>query len=399
MTKRRSRPIHMDTKLGDHVPAHYMNTMETPDLFGVEIELEGKKVITEEPFVTKFWAQHHDGSLRSAKNGPQYDQCIEYVFKHPLTRDETVEALTSLLTYLKSPGVKVFDSYRTSIHVHVNCMAETFRTIVNFITLSIIFDELFVSQNGQYRIGNNFTLRTRDAEGQLNDLIYSITNYANPFSGINAHHRYSSVNIASLGKFGTMEFRSLECTTDLERVIHWVDTCQALKVAARTYRDPRDIIETFSRKDSTDFIKFNLGDQAAKYLAVPDRIDMLHTGMRLAQDFAFCSEWIAPNAADLKEAEAQLKRLRKSPQKLGNWAAQAAVLNQYIAAGNPAGFNPAHVIQFDEVEIGGAPPPMGNNYWDVAAQPAPEIAPAEPYMPDDDDDDDHFEPEDDDDDF
>ncbi|CAN5950619.1 unnamed protein product [Sphagnum jensenii] len=152
-------------------------------------------------------------------------------------------------------------------------------------------------ENGDTRIGNNFCLRTRDAEGQITELVSSIKSSGH-FVFLNNSNRYSATNFASLIKFGTIEFRSLECTTDIDRVVHWIKTVQALKVAAREYENPREIIAQFSRMGIHKFIRHNLQDCAYKYLNLPGYSQMMRDGMRLAQDFAYCSDWIATTSSN-----------------------------------------------------------------------------------------------------
>lgn len=280
-----SAGIQLDKKLADDIGHNY--TPE-PDMFGIEVELEGREIVNKSAEMMAYWGFHQDGSLRVQKLG---DQAIEYVFKRPFNLSDTEKAVTLLFNYLNTnPGTQVYDSYRTSIHVHVNCLNETIRTIVNFITLSIIFDELFVSQNGETRIGNNFCLRSRDAEGQITSLINTISKYGSLYN-LGPNDRYSATNFSSLMKFGTVEFRSLECTTDINRLMHWIKTIQALKDSARKYENPREIISRFSRHGPLGFMISHLGKQYEKYADVPGAFHMLHGGMRLAQDFAFCSEW------------------------------------------------------------------------------------------------------------
>jgi hypothetical protein len=182
-------------------------------------------------------------------------------------------------------------SYRTSIHVHVNCAAETYRTIYNYITLCLILDELLVSQNGHHRIGNNFCLRARDALGQVQSLIQSIDEGLN-LSGIEANERYSSINFAALNKFGSIEFRSLECTTHVGRVLHWIQTLQRIKESARNFTNPIEVIGQFSRRGPIEFLHEILGPYAFKYINVPGAESMLHGGMRIAHDLAYCCAWI-----------------------------------------------------------------------------------------------------------
>lgn len=297
------------------------------DLFGIEVELEGRRVITARESITSCWAVHQDGSLRVNKADAQ---ACEYVFRKPLNMEGTLSALRSLFDFLRhTPGVEVFDSYRTSIHVHINFLNDTIRTIVNFLTLAIIFDELFVSQNGETRIGNNFCLRSKDAEGQVTGIIDSVTKH-NSILHLAQNNRYSSVNMSSLLKFGTVEFRSLECTTDFARVTHWVKTLQTLKNAAKQYENPREIISKFSRRGPLGFMISNLGDQAEKYCKIPGAHMMLHNGMRLAQDFAFCSDWQPPTKAEEMQKKVPIKSKKM------NYDEYMQLMNIVVPHENPA---------------------------------------------------------------
>ena len=258
-----------------------------PDVFGVEIELEGKNISLPPDEVHSYWSQHQDGSLRKLEPG---DEALEYVSRVPYDMATTEKALALLLTYLRKPPAEVYDSYRTSVHVHVNCGQETLRTIYNFMTLSLLLDELLVSQNGEHRIGNNFCLRAKDALGQLVALTNSIEN-GKEFFNFGANERYSSINFASLMKFGSIEFRSLECTLHHGRIMHWIRTLQRMKERSREFKDPTNIIQLYSRLGPEAFLKDVLGPYALKYTHVPDMDNMLHNGMRLAQDLAYSSTW------------------------------------------------------------------------------------------------------------
>lgn len=363
------RPIQMDRLLMlDIGDPHGVGPVQ--DLFGVEVELEGRNLKTTKASIMQYWTIHNDGSLRVQKPG---DDACEYVFKRPLDIHDTGKALANLFEHLsRNPDTKVYDSYRTSIHVHVNCLSETMRTIVNFLTLSIIFDELFVSQNGDTRIGNNFCLRSKDAEGQIADLIQTVTKYGSLFN-LSSNDRYSATNFVSLLKFGTVEFRSLECTTDLHRVMHWVNTLQALKVAARQYENPREIISKFSRRGPLGFMISHLGEWYGKYAMVPGAHQMLHNGMRLAQDFAFCSEWRQATEAELKGSKP-----KKGEKMIGGLPIPADMV-----------FHMNQMAQLDQL-VNQVPPPQGpppNDWWVPGGGAAlqnmawAQLAPAQPAPP------------------
>jgi hypothetical protein len=280
------KKMHLEDSLVFHIPLQ--NGADKADAFGVEVELEGKKICTPTVEISKYWGTHNDGSLRKLALG---DEAIEYTFRQPFDLKQTEKGINLLFEYLNTPPAEVFVSYRTSIHVHVNYSQERFRTIYNAMALSIILDELLTSQNGEHRIGNNFCLRAKDAMGQVVQLCNSIENIGT-FFDISANNRYSSINFASLMKFGTIEYRSLECTTHANRLMHWIGTLQAIKESARgKFKNPTEIIQQFSMVTPDVWLKAILGPFAIKYLQVPDYEHMLVTGMRIAQDFAFCSQW------------------------------------------------------------------------------------------------------------
>lgn len=278
--------------------------MQYPDSYGIEVELEGKNFLIAPDNVGLYWIGVKDGSLRCKNPG---DCALEYVTRQPFSMPHIEKAITALFGFLTSPGVKVYDSYRTSIHVHVNFAKETFRTIYNMMTLSLIFDELLVSQNGEHRVGNNFCLRAKDAYGQVQALLYSISK-GNNFFDVPANDRYSSINFASLLKFGSIEFRSLECTTHEGRLLHWIGTLAEMKKSAKAYTNPVEIIQQFSGVGPKQFLMATLGPYAAKYADVEGRDDMLFNGMRIAQDLAFCSEWNEITQADKDAAQAKRQK-------------------------------------------------------------------------------------------
>lgn len=322
------RKMLLDRPVSDDIAVHPTGR-SIADAFGIEVELEGVNVRTESMSIMQYWSMHEDGSLRAQIAGRNNGkgQTVEYVSRFPYSQADTQKSLKALFDYLTSPGVTVYPSYRTSIHVHVNFGLETWRTVYNFITLAIIFDELFVSTTGEHRIGNNFCLRFIDAESPIESLATSIRRYGNIFE-FQSNMRYSSVNFAALRKFGTVEFRSLECTTDYNRVVRWIATLQQLKKAARNFKNPVDIINLFSIYTESEFAVKVLGQYFSQYAGVRDYRTMLKRGMRLAQDFAFSATWESETLADMSEtgeSKYLKKYLKKKP--LGgivdNWPAWA----------------------------------------------------------------------------
>lgn len=276
----------LNDRLVAHIPVQ--DAAQYPDVYGVEVELEGKAIKNCPKEVHTYWTQHVDNSLRVIKD--MHSEATEYVSRYPLNMEETKRSIQTLFAFLTKPGVEVYESYRTSIHVHVNFAQEDFRTIYNFMTLSLILDELLVSQNGEHRIGNNFCLRAKDAMGQVVALVTSISQGSEFFS-IAPNDRYSSINFASLMKFGSIEFRSLECTTHEGRLMHWIGALARIKEHSKGFKNPMEIVQQFSMMGPREFLVSTMGPFAFKYLNVPNFDGMLYNGVRIAQDLAYASTW------------------------------------------------------------------------------------------------------------
>src|SRR5690606_7873986 len=206
------------------------------------------------------------------------------------------------------------------------------------------------SQNGEHRVGNNFCLRAKDAQGQIVTLCDHITKFGHLFN-LENNLRYSSVNFASLNKFGTVEFRSLECTTDVNRIKHWIRTINALKKASREFSNPQEIISKFSQMGTENFLITCLEEQAAKYINVPEHSQMMFEGMRLAQEFAFSTvNWTG--------YEKKEKRPKRSA------PPQGLVLPPELDLGAPVPGEPGWVIPAEPAPAEPAPGYVGDWYDD-----------------------------------
>ena len=130
----------------NHTPAEVCGCRTTKgDLFGVELELEGRGVALQD-VATRGWTRHHDGSLRGESN--------EFCTAGPKTFTETQKLVTELFKKFKDNGVKINDSIRTSTHVHLNFGDKTMKQVVNFFVLFTVLEEVLAYYSGEDRKGN-----------------------------------------------------------------------------------------------------------------------------------------------------------------------------------------------------------------------------------------------------
>jgi len=271
----------LNSKLNEQLPFPYVDAERE---VGIEIECEGHNLDIP---LRYYWAKHQDGSLRG--------ESIEYVLKQPISRGNTLKALEYLSKNLADNNSRVDVSYRTSVHVHLNSQHMKIRDIVNQICLYICFEELLLEFCGNSRVGNLFCLRVSDAENFLQHMRRFIRS-GNLRSITNDDLRYCAINVAALGKYGSLEFRSLRGTTDPQLIQQWIRMLLDIRDAAQLYDNPQRICEEMSHLGPRDFIRKVFSADNAAILEEQDMIsERMFNSVRLAQDIAYCiPHWDMP---------------------------------------------------------------------------------------------------------
>lgn len=253
---------------------------------GIEIEVEGKSLFRAP---IKYWTIHEDNSLRAVEG----EMPVEYVLSKPIPRGDVERALNYLEKKLKLTKSDVRDSQRTSVHVHVNCQKLTLKQIYQYILLYYIFEDLLIEWCGPQRVGNLFALGGKHAEYNVFMLEQAVKSdsYQEVF---NADLRYTACNTASLGKLGSLEFRSLRGTVDPHVIKTWVDVLLCLKDKALGYQDPREIVQDFQRLTPGPFLYKTLNPVPSVYQALRNKADYdqrMWDGLRLMRDVAYAVDW------------------------------------------------------------------------------------------------------------
>lgn len=212
-------------------------------LVGVEVEAEGtysgemqdRQYCSELP---RHWDFINDGSLRGLN--------FEAVLSHPSGGSELVEALYCLEELCE--GRRINFSARTSLHVHVNALDMSISKIALMLGVYLVFEEAIFSYVGGSRNSNNYCMpllgdRATAAALQClstNDknLLYMVTDIRWPSAylkiqgKIGAEYylsKYSALNLTTLPKFGTLEFRHHEGTYHKSEILEWVNILLSLK--------------------------------------------------------------------------------------------------------------------------------------------------------------------------
>lgn len=250
---------------------------------GIEIEVEGVGLPKAVP---SYWNNPGDGSLR----GPE---TAEYVLKKPATRKTYGTYLDYLSHQFEKAGSKFDMSPRTSVHVHLNMQDKSLTQCYNLILCYLIVEDLLCHHAGGNRAGNLFCLRAHDAEYFVDWLAKSAKK--GQFAPIYEQIRYTSINVHSILKFNSIEFRALRGTVDMAVIKEWVEMLLSLKDAAMTYTDPTEIMVDFSQLGAGGFLKKLLPEHFDLLKRVlPDWEQRLWQAVRLVQEIAYATDWQPP---------------------------------------------------------------------------------------------------------
>ncbi len=259
-----------------------MVDFEKDDEIGIEIECEGGGLCAQ---MLSHWRVERDGSLRGEN--------LEYILRKPIPRERVPLVLRYLNKKLEDYGSELKMGMRTSVHVHINMLDVSIKHTYNMICLYLLFEELLLHYCGEERAGNLFCLRASDADFMTATLATAAS--TGQYGILRTDElRYAAMNVSSLFKHGSLEFRALAGTVDADRIQQWVRMLCALKDAGLSYSNPQEIIYDFSMHgDAEKFVRKVFGNEDAKALIVPevDVGELLYLGMRQAQDVAFAKEW------------------------------------------------------------------------------------------------------------
>jgi hypothetical protein len=247
---------------------------------GIEIEVEGNAL----PITEDHWNMERDYSLRG--------ESCEYVLKRPGKYEDVVRALDYLDMKYKLNNTEVHDSVRAGVHVHVNVQHLTTKQLFTFMSAYMILEEVLVSFCGEYREGNLFCLRIKDAEY----LQYIIGKVANDkrYENFNSDHlRYSSMNVVSLSKFGSLEFRAMRGTRDLSVIKNWAKILLDIRNASMDFDSPLSLVEEIEKNGVEWFLERFLGTFTEEVCKGKDINKYLSDGLVRANTLARNVDWLS----------------------------------------------------------------------------------------------------------
>jgi len=207
--------------------------MALPNSFlGIEIELEnlgslGYPSEQPTPLGKGWWSYIKEGSLRN--NGG------EFVLSYPLAGDDIIKALDDFLLIINN--ITPAASHRTSVHLHIDVRDMTNEQLLSMLLLSIVFERTLFKFSGN-RDSNNYCLPFFRSNSLLKDLLnLRKVESAYDFSELydNENLKYTGINILPIGQQGSVEYRQMEGSYNVNRLYNWINIIFCLKRAGMEY--------------------------------------------------------------------------------------------------------------------------------------------------------------------
>lgn len=188
----------------------HLEVQEVPLLYGAELEIEALQAFGKVD--TSIWNITEDGSLRNSGRE---------LISVPLTKEVLVEEFKKLHETIKYSSVEQAFSERTSIHIHINCLDVSEHLVKNIVLWYALYESVF------------FKFCDPAREHNIHCVCLHQTN-------LPAHYRrtlkdmfkqwskYTALNMLPLAKYGTLEFRHLQGTNDVEVFSQWLKIIENL---------------------------------------------------------------------------------------------------------------------------------------------------------------------------
>lgn len=227
---------------------------------GVEVEVEWQANTGCAPSTAQnipHWIMKSDGSLRCGH---------EFVTRQPakMCPELKTKKLDPLFAVI-GPHIQK-GAFRASTHVHVNALRLTPLELMNTATLWWLVEDLMMEYCGDERKTNRYCAPINTSSGNFDRLLELFSTGDALCDGPNHTYaelgeRYMALNLSSLLKFGSLEYRGMRASHESESVYNWMRTLHRLQLdLSRQFKHPLSITDKFlAAKDKKAFIKNIIG--------------------------------------------------------------------------------------------------------------------------------------------
>lgn len=195
---------------------------------GLEFEYEGCAGI---PYGQAFgpYTTKEDGSLRNYG--------CEFVFTQPLFGKDLENGIMYMTELALAKKFQV--TSRCSVHAHMDVRELEAEQLMTLLLLYAVYEDAFYRFVGEDRRDGNFCVPWHRAGGEIGSYLRFMVSDSKD-TNIQTYRklqRYSGLNLASLPKYGSIEFRHLGGTRDYQRVKDWLNCIMALYKVATEWKE------------------------------------------------------------------------------------------------------------------------------------------------------------------
>lgn len=213
----------------------------------VGLEFENESIMNFQKPNVPGWVHHHEGSLR------HYG--FEYVLEKPELFEKSLLMIKTLFDRIDQArgAIELTNSIRTSMHVHFDVRQYNYFDVIRFALAYWLVEDMLTEYAGEHRKGNLFCLRLKEASWTQQSLIDKIhTRYPWKADIFSDNYRYASLNLASISKFGSLEFRLMRGTNSPSTAQNWVKILNKIRLFSWQFKTPLELREYVIKREFTE---------------------------------------------------------------------------------------------------------------------------------------------------
>ena len=154
-----------------------------------------------------------------------------------------------------------------------------------------MFERVLLSLVEETRVGNVFCLPAFDSNA-LENILCGVAEGEVELEQLRLDEwKYSAINLASIGRLGSLEFRALHGTKNPDEIMNWINLHLRMKAYAGGLGvTPETLVIDSSAKGLTGLFQDVFGDMAEQFAEL-DLEALILEGMHTVQYYAFTGDW------------------------------------------------------------------------------------------------------------
>ena len=257
--------------------------------YGIEVEMEDCKYILSMPYPEYAWRIESDGSLRNSG--------AEFV-SSPMQLPDAVNALSWLYSSydVLTNGRRPNFTWRTSTHIHMSTRHMSEEEFMKFLLLYLIFEKSLFRYCNETRRDGNFAVPLLESEEFLIQFFHNLKRIdrAKPgnidFKNLLTHwDKYSALGAFRLKDLGTLEFRHLEGTADMDKIVAWLCLINSLYLSSMSMKleQIKEVILQLNTVSTYSEFKDTVFREYSQYLSCMKREDLIDSVCKIKEGMFF----------------------------------------------------------------------------------------------------------------